>query len=102
VFSGDVVSTIVKGISIAGLATLLAPVLGAAITAALGLALGGGVLAAGIAGAFKDPIVLGAAKGTLANLKAGLEGFGKYFTAPMENFLRPVPRIREVDEAAAR
>jgi hypothetical protein len=86
VFSGDVVSTIVKGISIAGLATLLAPVLGAAITAALGLALGGGVLAAGIAGAFKDPIVLGAAKGTLANLKAGLEGFGKYFTAPMENF----------------
>lgn len=86
VFSGDILSTIVKGISIAGLAVLLAPVLGAAISAALGLALGGGILAAGIAGAFKDPIVLGAAKGTLANLKADLESFGKYFTAPLENF----------------
>jgi hypothetical protein len=86
VFSGDILSTIVKGISIAGLAVLLAPVLGAAITAALGLALGGGVLAAGIAGAFKDPIVAGAAKGTLANLKADLEDFGKTFRAPLEDF----------------
>lgn len=86
VFSGDVLSTIVKGISITALAVVLAPVLGAAFTAAIGLALGGGVLAAGIAGAFKDPIVLGAAKGTLANLKAEIEDFGKNFTAPLENF----------------
>jgi hypothetical protein len=86
VFSGDIFSTIFKGVSIAGLASVLAPVLGAAISTALGLALGGGVLAAGIAGAFKDPVVLAAAKGTLANLKAGLEDFGKSFQDPLVHF----------------
>lgn len=86
VFSGDIFSTIIKGISVAALAVVLAPVLGAAISTALGLALGGGVLAAGIAGAFKDPIVLAAAKGTLANLKAGLEDFGKSFQDPLVHF----------------
>lgn len=86
VFSGDVASAIIKGIAVGTLAVLLAPVLGAAISSALLLALGGGVLAAGIAGAFKDPIVLGAAKGTLENLKAGIVEFGKAFTAPLEQF----------------
>lgn len=86
VLSGDLVSSLVKGISVAGLAALLAPVLGAALAAAFGLVAGGGFLAVAIAGAFKDPIVLGAAKGTLENIKGYVASLGKSFTGPVENF----------------
>lgn len=109
IFSGDVASAIIKGIAVGTLAVLLAPVLGAAISSAILLGLGGGVLAAGIAGAFKDPIVLGAAKGTLDNLKADLADFGKAFAEPIVQFFVRFqeligsmrPQLKELSDAFA-
>lgn len=89
IFSGDVLSTLLKGLSVAGLVTVLAPVLGAAVTTALGLALGGGAIAIGIAGAFKDPRIQAAAKEVLGQLTAMFADFSENFKEPLMNFFKP-------------
>lgn len=86
-FSGDLISLLVKVIAGGALVAALAPVLGAAISSAVFLGLGGGVLAAGIVSAAKDPKIAGA----FTDLKTKVSGlfaeFGKPFRAPLLDFL---------------
>jgi hypothetical protein len=86
-FSGDIISLILKGIAGGGLVATLSPVLGAAFTSALGLAVGGGVLGAGISAAFKDPKIKASAKGLGDELKAEFATWGQHFTGPVQNFM---------------
>lgn len=108
-FSGDLISVLVKVLAGGALAMALGPVIGAAITTAILFALGGGVLAAGIAAAFKDPKILGAAGDLKTKLSAMFEEFGKPF-APhvgivlekLAGFLdRIAPKLKEVGELFA-
>ena len=108
-FSGDLISVLVKVLAGGALATALAPVLGAAITSAILLGLGGGVLAAGIVGAFKDPQI--AAAGTeLKSLIADVfSEFAKPFRLPvaetlekLSGFVRSLaPDLKQLGEAFA-
>lgn len=92
-FSGDLISMIVKAVAVGGLATALAPVIGAAITSAVLLAVGGGVIAAGIISAFKDPRIAGAANDLKTKLSKMFEEFGKPFRGPVANFLEGLSRL---------
>lgn len=85
-FSGDIISMVVKGVAAGGLAVLLASVLGAAITSAIGLALGGGVIGIGIAGAFKDPRVLTAATDLKTKITGMFKDFGLNFSPAVLHF----------------
>ena len=87
IFSGDIVSTIVKGLAAAGLGVALAPVLAAAINGAVLTALGGGVIALGIVGALKDPRIKVAVGGVKDELKDIFTGFSDNFKGPLEDFL---------------
>ncbi len=86
-FSGDIISTVVKGVVASFVVGLAAPVIGAAVVASILLALGGGVLGLGIAGAFKDPRIQGAAKDLGKKLETIFEKFGEPFRGPLANFL---------------
>lgn len=86
-FSGDVLSTIIKGISITALAALLAPVLGAAITAAFGIIAGGGLIAVGIAAAFQDKRIMTSAKNVKEQILTMFSDFGQNFKGPIQQFL---------------
>jgi hypothetical protein len=88
-FGSDIVSMILKGLGFAALGIALAPIIGASITAAIGLALGGGAIAIGIAGAFKDPRIQAAAKGTLDRVKGLFADFSANFKGPLEDFFAP-------------
>jgi len=59
------------------------PAIGAAVSAGLLLALGGGVLAAGIASAARDPKVAAAFSGLGDKAKKAMSGFGDPFKAPL-------------------
>ena len=86
-FSGDLISLLVKALAGGALVSALAPVIGAAITSAILLGLGGGVIAAGIVSAVKDPRIT-AAFGDLKTKVAGLFAeFGKPFRSPILDFL---------------
>ena len=87
VFSGDVISTVIKGALITFAGSVLAPALGAAISGGILLALGGGVLAAGIYAAFQNPRILTAAHALKEKLKPIFADFGSNFLGPLENFL---------------
>lgn len=87
VFSGDVLSAILKGAGLSALGGLLAIPLGAAINAGILTALSGGAIAVGIAGAVKDPRVKTAIKGVKKELNDMLTDFGSNFRGPLENFL---------------
>jgi hypothetical protein len=87
IFSGDIISTIVKGLAAAGLGVALAPVLAAAVNGAVLTALGGGVIAIGIVGALKDPRIQVAVNGVKDQLKGMFTGFSENFKGPLENFL---------------
>jgi len=108
-FSGDLISLLVKVLAGGALAGALAPTLGAAVTSAVLLGLGGGVIGAGIAAAFKDPRIQGAAKDLQKRLGSMFEEFGKPFRAPVANFLekfaafadRLAPKLRELGEVMA-
>lgn len=86
VMSGDVVSMVVKGIGLTSMAAGLAPIVGSAITTAVGLALGGGVLAAGIAAAFQDRRIQVAANNMMAQVKTIFSNFGDNFKNPILHF----------------
>ncbi len=88
ILSGDVVSSIVKGLSVTVLAGLLAPVLGAAFTTAIETSLGGGLIAVGVASAFQDKRIQGAAKNFKYQLQAAFAGFGDNFKGPILNFIQ--------------
>lgn len=92
-FSGDFITFMVKGISIAAVAAALAPILGGAVISAFGLAFGGGILAAGIISALRDPAIKGAI-GDLKKQATGLfEAFGRPFRAPLADFLEKLSRF---------
>lgn len=82
-FSGDLISVLVKALSVGALATALAPVLGAAITSAILLGVGGGVLTAGIVAAFKDPQVAAAGGDLKKVVGDAFAEFGKPFRVPV-------------------
>ncbi len=86
-FSGDLISLIVKSIAVSALGTALAVPLGAAITTAVLLALGGGVIALGIAAAFKDPRIEAGAKELGEKLKKSFMKFGENFRTPVAEFM---------------
>lgn len=91
-FSGDVISIIVKAV-VAGVGGLaLAGPLGAAITSAVGLAFGGGAIALGIAGAFKDPRIQKAAKAMLDQVKTLFDEYSANFKGVVEDFFAPSNR----------
>lgn len=89
IFSGDIISTIIKAIAVAFSAAVLGPILGAGVTAAFGLALGGGAIGLGIAGAFKDPRIQRAAKDTLGMVGKLFNDFSANFKGPLEDFFAP-------------
>ncbi len=91
-FSGDLISILVKSVGIAALALALAPVFSAAIVTAVSLALGGGVIALGIAAAFKDPRIQASATELKGRLGKLFEDFGKPFRSPVANFLERIAR----------
>lgn len=68
----------------AAIAALLAAPIGAAITAAVLLAVGGGVLAAGISRAIKDPRVKAAWAPLGEQARGALDKLGSHFVAPLE------------------
>lgn len=91
-FSGDIVSIIVKAL-VAGLAGItFAGPLGGAITSAVGLAFGGGAIALGIAGAFKDPRIQKAAKSMLDQVKTLFNEYSSNFRGVVEDFFAPSNR----------
>lgn len=87
IFSGDIISTILKGVTVAGVAAVLAPVLGAAVDASIMTVLGGGAIAIGVVGALKDPRIKTAIKGVKTELGHMLDDFSANFKGPLENFL---------------
>lgn len=89
IFSGDIISTAIKATLVTGLVATLGPVLGAGITAAIGLALGGGAIGAGVALAFKDPRIQAAANGIKKMLGDIAADFGSKFRPIVEDFLAP-------------
>jgi hypothetical protein len=97
-FSGDLISMLVKALAVGGLAFALGPVIGAAITTAVLGALGGGVLAVGIAAAFKDPRISGAAGELKTKLGKMFEKFGEPFRGPVADFMEKFSRF--LDEIA--
>lgn len=92
-FSGDLISLIVKGISVTAIVAALAPVLGAGIAGAILLALGGGVIAAGVAAALKDPEIQAALSGLKDRAAEVFATFGANFKNPMANFLEGLGRV---------
>lgn len=108
-FSGDLISLLVKVLAGGALAMALAPVIGAAISAAVLLGLGGGVIGAGIAAAFKDPQIAGAAGELKDKLSKMFVEFGKpfvpYVAITMEKLAgfvdRIAPKMKEVAEFMA-
>jgi len=86
-FSGDLISLLVKAIAGGALVAALAPVIGAAITSAVLLGLGGGVLAAGVVAAFKDPRIAAAGTELKDNVSKLFAEFGKPFRVPLAETL---------------
>jgi hypothetical protein len=105
VFSGDFLSTLLKGSLVALGATVLAPALGGAIGAAVLTTLSGGAIAVGILGAMKDPRISKAidevkyalgfstAKTPKEKKNEPIHGlfasFSENFKGPLEEFLAP-------------
>lgn len=86
-FSGDVISLLIKAVAAGGLAYSLSGVIGAAISSALLLALGGGVIAAGVAAAMKDPQIKAATDGLKKEFGESFAEFGQSFKPGVLNFL---------------
>ncbi|HZN70132.1 MAG TPA: hypothetical protein VFC00_00380 [Micromonosporaceae bacterium] len=70
-------------VALVGAATAAAPAMAAAVTAGLLMAVGGGVLIAGIVTAARDPAVAAAFTGLGTRAKAAFANFGTPFKAPL-------------------
>jgi hypothetical protein len=86
-FSGDTIMMLLKAGGITALAGVIGPVLGAAISSAVLVALSGGGIAIGIIAALKDPRIQAAIGDLKAMAKTIFEDFGQFFKGPLENFL---------------
>lgn len=107
IVSGDITSLILKGVTVASIVAVLAPVLGAAINSAFLLAGGATVIGAGIAAAFQDPKIKAAFKDFGATAKVEFAKFGEYFHMPLMNTLERVkrdllPQLRPMAEELGR
>jgi hypothetical protein len=89
IFSGDFVSTLIKGALITLGAGALAPALGATITSGILLALGGGAIGIGVAGALQNPRIQTAIEGIKGKIKSMFAEFSGNFLGPLENFFAP-------------
>lgn len=92
-FSGDLISLLVKALAGTALVAALAPVIGAAITSAVLLGLGGGVLAAGVVAAFKDPRIAAAGTELKTNVSKLFTEFGKPFRVPLAETLEKLDKF---------
>lgn len=86
-FSGDLISTIVKGAGILAIAPLIAAPLSAAVASGVLAALGTGVIAVGVVAALKDPRIQSAVGDLKTRLGKLFESFGDPFKGPVANFL---------------
>lgn len=105
-FSGDVISLLVKVFGGAVLATGLASVLAAAISSAILLALGGGVIGLGVASALKDPLIGKEVDGLKKKIKGIFDGFGTNFRGPVLDFFHMFGQVLDslkpmIDQIAA-
>jgi len=91
VFSGDVISTTLKGGGIATAIVAAFGLVGPTLATALGTAFGGGTIAAGIASAIKDPTVSSAIADLKKNISTAFAGFGDVFRGPVLDFLARLP-----------
>lgn len=89
IFSGDFISTLIKGALITLAAGALAPAIGGAITSGILLALGGGAIGIGVASALQSPRIQTAIEGIKGRLKSMFDSFGKNFQGPLEDFFAP-------------
>jgi hypothetical protein len=92
-FSGDFITLIIKAVAAGSLVTALAGPLGGLFSSAILLALGGGVIALGIAGALKDPRIQGAVTQLKETFSKGFLDFGANFRSPLLNFLERIPEV---------
>jgi hypothetical protein len=92
-FSGDFITLILKAVAVGGLVTQLAGLFGGLFTSAIALALGGGVIAVGIAGALKDPRIQGAITQLKETFSKAFLDFGANFRSPLLNFLERIPEV---------
>jgi ABC-type transporter Mla subunit MlaD len=86
-FAGDVISILIKSLIAAPLVAAIAVPLAAAVTSAIMLALGGGVIALGVAAAFKDPRIQAAGGELKDRIGKLFEKFGEPFRGPVASFL---------------
>lgn len=94
---------LIGGVLVAGLATYMAPVIGAAVSSAVLLGLGGGVLALGIKSASDSPKVKAAFKGLKKTASDTFEDFGKPFEKPLANLAGSFGKtLEKVDPAIQR
>lgn len=89
IFSGDFISTLIKGalVTLAGVG--LAPAIGAALTSGILLALGGGAITAGVVGALENPRIQTAIGGIKTKIKSMFAEFSGNFLGPLEDFFFP-------------
>jgi hypothetical protein len=87
-FSGDFITLLLKAVVGGGLIYTLSGVIGGLLSSAILVVLGGGVIGAGIAAAFKDPQIAAAAQ----DLKGR---FGKWFADFGTNFVPGVGKFME-------
>lgn len=85
-----------KGLSIAAALVPLSTAVGAAISAGVLLAVGGGFIGAGIAGALKDPQIQGAIGDLGDKMEKMLAKFGEPFRGPVANFLEKLAHFLDV------
>ena len=79
--------------TLSGVAIALAIPLASLITAAVLLALGGGVIALGVAAAFKDPRIQAAGGQFVEKLGSAFAKFGEHFRGPVADFLEDFTRF---------
>lgn len=87
VFNGDLISTILKVLSVSALVGALLPTLGAAISAVLLTAFSGGFIALGVMSALKDPAILAAFKDLKDRASKVFADFGENFRGPLITLL---------------
>jgi hypothetical protein len=93
VFSGDLISTTLKAAGIGGILVSLFAQVGPLLGSTLGLALGGGTIAAGIVSSLKDPTVSAAVDSLKKRISGAFSGFGDLFRGPTLNFLFRLPEV---------
>jgi hypothetical protein len=86
-FSGDAITGMLKSLGIAVAGILGAPAIGGALVAGIMTAVGGGAIAVGVAAAFKDPAIQGAAKDLKGRIQQVWMDFGQNFKPAVVKFL---------------